>query len=1197
MKLWETFRYELVYQSRSVSTWFYFLLLLVLSFMMASVVFIDEPMAGGYFSNAPYIVTKVSLITFFFVGLLTLAPLAGHAAARDLETRMHPLLYSAPIARHVYLGGRFLAAFVLGSIFMMAIPIGTFTAGLFPLEHPELLGPTNIGSYLSTYLLLLLPNTFIVVAFMFAAATLNRKGILSYLIAIITGVVVIASWQLLGEQQDNWTLANLTDPLGLTIMQQLKPLWSANQKNTLLPGMESSALWNRVLWLLLSAGMLMITYLRFKTSTLSTKDKKAEKKRNEAETSAIGNYQIYQAPEIIIPHVNKSFDLPTRVLQLSTITKESFRLIAFGWGWVALACMFLFVVLTGPMWFSDYYDIPELPVTGNLLGTLENVNDHGIWFIIPLLIIYYTGELVWRDRDARLNDIIGAAPVPVWVSFAGKFAGMFLALVVMQFFLMIAGILLQMSLGYYHFQIPVYLKILLGLRLVDYVLLTALAFALHVILNQKYLAHLIAVLFYLFTIFGPQFGIESGLLMYASDPGWSYSDLRGLSPYMLPWLYFKMYWGAWAMLLILVTTLLWPRGTEKSFLKRFQHGMGENLLTIKALAGISVLLIFIFGGIIFYSTHILHPRTTPFEPLESKAEYEKLYGKFIKSPQPTATKLKLQVEIYPEEGSAELKGRYLLVNKTGSALDTVFISTAPGVEHHKLSLNQPVKSKTVDEKLNFRMYLLAKPLLPGDSLQLEFHVHYDPKGFPNSGMNTVVMKNGTYFGDAWLPAIGYLSNREIFDSIDRKAQGLEPKSFLEPETESYGLKRVAVNTIIGTDNGQIAVAPGKLLKRWTEKERSYFEYATEKPVNHKLGFFSSNYELYKAQWKSDSGQVVDISILHHPEHTHNLERMAKGVQASLTYLSRKLGNYPHSEIRLLEVPGSVKGLYAYPMNIFYREGFVLQKPDEDPRGVDIVFATVAHEVSHQWFGAQVSPAPIKGAGLITETLSWYTAFEIVEEALGKEIFLKLLDMARDDYFSPQQRDADPLLQASQTSLIYRKGPLAFYALREYIGKERMRLGLQNFFNKYSTGEGAKAVPSDLYREIKAVTPDSVQYLLHDLLATNTFWELKAEKVVAAQTSSGKWRVTLDVIARKYTVDQMGSEADVEMNDWIQIGIFSGGEEKQAQESLYLQQHRIHSGRQTIELELAKKPDAAGIDPNFLLMDRKTWDNVMGVENQ
>jgi hypothetical protein len=699
-------------------------------------------------------------------------------------------------------------------------------------------------------------------------------------------------------------------------------------------------------------------------------------------------------------------------------------------------------------------------------------------------------------------------------------------------------------------------------------------------------------------MFGPEFGIESGLLLYGSDPGWSYSDLRGLNPFMGPWLYFKMYWGAWAMFLVVVTTLLWPRGTENDCLKRFKQAIRQSNVRMKAAAGVSLLLILVLGSFIHYSTHVRYPETAPVETLEWKADYEKQYEKYSKSPQPSPTYVKLHAEIYPEEGSAEFNGSYVLVNKTATKIDTIFISTSPGVEHHKLNLSQPVKSQQVDEELDFRMYILEKPMLPGDSLQLAFHIHYNPKGFPNYGMNTAVVKNGTYFDDAWLPVIGYLNSRQIFNANDRKAQGLEPKTFLESEIEFYPQQRVAFDVVIGTDKGQIAVAPGRLLKSWTENDRSYFHYATENPVNHKSAFFSSVYDVYNAQWKSDSGQVVDFSILHHPEHTHNLERMGKGVQASFNYLTRELGKYPHSVVRFTEVPGYNKGLHAYPTNIFYREGFALLKPEEDPRGVDIVFATVAHEMAHQWWGHQVSPAPIKGAALITESLAWYAAFEIVEEALGQETFLTLLDMARDDYYSPQERAADPLLQASQTSLIYRKGPLALYALREYIGKEQVRLALQNFFKKYSAVNSERPVPSDLYKEIQAVTPDSIQYLLHDLFAANTFWELKTERSLARQTGTGNWEVSLDVQARKYTVDTLGVEADVPMDDWVQIGIFEPVEGKNGErEIIYLNWHRIRSGKQTIVVNLPRKPTHAAIDPNYLLMDLKRADNSSEVNLQ
>ena len=72
--------------------------------------------------------------------------------------------------------------------------------------------------------------------------------------------------------------------------------------------------------------------------------------------------------------------------------------------------------------------------------------------------------------------------------------------------------------------------------------------------------------------------------------------------------------------------------------------------------------------------------------------------------------------------------------------------------------------------------------------------------------------------------------------------------------------------------------------------------------------------------------------------------------------------------------------------------------------------------------------------------------------------------------------------------------------------------------------GAPPLPTslDLYRELQAVTPDSLRYLLHDLFEANTFWELETERATAKQTAAGAWQVTLDVQARKVVVDPRAS---------------------------------------------------------------------------
>ena len=83
-------------------------------------------------------------------------------------------------------------------------------------------------------------------------------------------------------------------------------------------------------------------------------------------------------------------------------------------------------------------------------------------------------------------------------------------------------------------------------------------------MNHKYVGHLVVVIAYAFMAFGPALGVEHNLLVYGSDPGWTYSDMRGFEPFIGPWLWFKFYWAAWALLLAVAATLLWVSGTKRT---------------------------------------------------------------------------------------------------------------------------------------------------------------------------------------------------------------------------------------------------------------------------------------------------------------------------------------------------------------------------------------------------------------------------------------------------------------------------------------------------------------------------------------------------------------------------------------------------------------------------------------------------------
>ena len=190
------------------------------------------------------------------------------------------------------------------------------------------------------------------------------------------------------------------------------------------------------------------------------------------------------------------------------------------------------------------------------------------------------------------------------------------------------------------------------------------------------------------------------------------------------------------------------------------------------------------------------------------------------------------------------------------------------------------------------------------------------------------------------------------------------------------------------------------------------------------------------------------------------------------------------------------------------------RPDEDPRDVDFAFAVMAHEVAHQWWGHRLVPALVEGAPLLTESLAWYSAMDVVEAEFGPDHLERLMGVMRQAYLAPRPESGVPLLRASDWFDAYRKGPFAMYALREYVGEEQVDAALRRLLAEHGGGEPPLPTSLDLYRELRAVTPDSLRYLLADLFERNTFWELATEEATAEPTGTGAWRVTLDVRARK-----------------------------------------------------------------------------------
>ena len=174
MKFREIFRFEFVYQARRVRTWLYFAVLFVVAYLLMG----TGGGGGDVLANSPFNIAQGTVLTGV-LWILMAPAVAGSAAARDVQTRMHPLIYTAPISKADYLGGRFLAAFVLNALILLAVPLGTLAALFVRGVEPEIVGPLRPAVYLSSYGVIALPTAFTVTAVQFSLAALNRRGIVS----------------------------------------------------------------------------------------------------------------------------------------------------------------------------------------------------------------------------------------------------------------------------------------------------------------------------------------------------------------------------------------------------------------------------------------------------------------------------------------------------------------------------------------------------------------------------------------------------------------------------------------------------------------------------------------------------------------------------------------------------------------------------------------------------------------------------------------------------------------------------------------------------------------------------------------------------------------------------------------------------------------------------------------------------------
>lgn len=201
----------------------------------------------------------------------------------------------------------------------------------------------------------------------------------------------------------------------------------------------------------------------------------------------------------------------------------------------------------------------------------------------------------------------------------------------------------------------------------------------------------------------------------------------------------------------------------------------------------------------------------------------------------------------------------------------------------------------------------------------------------------------------------------------------------------------------------------------------------------------------------------------------------------------------------------------------------------------------------------------------------------------------------DEYLRGRAREREeevPLIRSNidVPYVNYEKSIVIMNALQDYIGEDNLNGAIRRFIQKNAFQGPPYVTANEFLACVKEATPGEFLYIIEDMFETITLYENRALRATCREVENGQYRVELQFEAQKFRADGVGRETLIAMNDSISFGIF--GTEN---EVLYSAKHWIGSGKNEMSFIVDKKPEKAGIDPNYLLIDKNADNNVIKVE--
>jgi ABC-2 type transport system permease protein len=430
-------RFELRYQLRNPVFWASTAIFFLLTFGAAASENVQIGTPGQVHENAPFAIASITALMGLFY-LFVVTAFVANAIVRDDATGFAPIVRATSVTRSQFVLGRFLGGLGAALVGYLAVPLGTLIGSSMPWVDPETVGPQVFSYYAWNFLVFGVPNVLLTSALLFTVATQLRSMMASYIAAVVLVMGYLVTINLAGQNIEYRDLFARFELLGNGALAQATRYWTQAELNGRLVSLEGDLLFNRLFAIGLSFLLVLFATWRF-----SMTDRAPSKRK----LRALAKAEVRSAQIAAVPPALDGGRVVARTADVSRWTQFALRLrvemrqVLTSPGLIVLTLFAMGMAATS-LWLGE--KIYGTPPHATLAAEIDDIRA-GFSAVLLMIAGFYGGELVWRERDRHVNELIDSTAVPAWVMTVPKIVAIFFVLLLVNCAALVVGILFQVT--------------------------------------------------------------------------------------------------------------------------------------------------------------------------------------------------------------------------------------------------------------------------------------------------------------------------------------------------------------------------------------------------------------------------------------------------------------------------------------------------------------------------------------------------------------------------------------------------------------------------------------------------------------------------------------------------------------------------------------------------------------------------------